>query len=80
MEYDEKLVGTRSVDILKNMMSSDFPTEMTTHSYYWHIQGDEMMLRHKITFSRLKSLLCDGAGSKLLGISHFDDIALYKAT
>lgn len=62
------------------MLSSNFLTGISVQSYYHYISGTNLMLGHESVRTLVKSLNGDDTGSKSLGISHLNDIALYTVT
>lgn len=45
-EYNDKFVATRIIDIVRDMMSSGFPTELGDQSYYRYTWVAKIMLTH----------------------------------
>lgn len=55
-EYRQTFVASRVFETVKNMMSSDFLTEMSAQLYYRYILFAEMVLRDDGVFSLVESL------------------------
>lgn len=70
-ECNEKLVSPRIVDIVKDVISSDFLTGISAQTFYQYISVIRMMLKHKGVLAKEESLNSDDPGSKSRSISHF---------
>lgn len=79
-KYHLKLAATRNMDVVKDMISSDFLTGMSSQPYYRYIRVSTMMMRRESIFSLPESCNANDAGSKRLGNSHLDDKARYTVT
>lgn len=75
--YTGKLVAARIVDIAKDMIRSDFHTAMSAQSYYGYIQVAKVILGHENVVSLEESLNGVNTKSKILEISHLNDISFY---
>lgn len=58
-EYKQKLVPTRIVDIVKEMMGSECLTGMSAQSCYRYIRAANMRLMHKTVIAPVESLNSD---------------------
>lgn len=78
--YNEKFVVARIVDTLKDMIDSDFPTEISDQFYYRYFQVAKVMYRHESVCAPVEKLKADVTWSRSLGISHLNHTRLYTAS
>lgn len=79
-EYNEKLVTSRILSIVKDMLDSDFLTGISIQSYYRYIRVAATILMHESVLSLVEGLNGDGGWSKRLRIFQLDDVGLHMAT
>lgn len=76
-EYKETFVATPIVDIVKDIISSEFLAVTIAQSHYRYTRVVKMILRHESVVPLVINENSDNPLLKNLGISEFDDTWLY---
>lgn len=79
-DYKEKFSATIIVDIMEDMISSDFLTRMSAQFNYRYIRVARMILKQNGVPAVLECLNDEDPVSKRLGILLLNHIRLYTAT
>lgn len=73
-EYNKKFVATANLDIMKELMRSDFLRARDAQLFHGYILFAKMLLSHEREFTPVEILTGDYELSTSLAISHLEDI------
>lgn len=71
------IVEVRTIDIVKDLMSSDFLAATSGATYMRYITADKMVMRHLGALSLPVKLSKNALAAERFGIRHLDDSRLY---